>query len=168
MNTATDHQPWTEPPRSYLALAGFLALSLGVGAAGGLMTSIGLESWYGTLVRPGFTPPDAVFGPVWTVLYVLIAISGWRVWRLPTMPGKSRALALYAVQLAFNLAWPGLFFAAGMIGAAFICILLLLAAIIATCAAFIRLDRPAAWLLVPYLAWTGFAAVLNFGFWWLN
>lgn len=124
--------------------------------------------WHAGLVKPSFNPPNWVFGPVWTTLYALMAFAGWRIWRLPPSPGRRTALILYYGQLAFNVAWSWMFFAAhspilGLvnIGPQFLLIL-------ATINAFRPLDRFATWALVPLAAWVAFASVLNYSIWSLN
>lgn len=152
----------------WIALAGFLALSLLVSIVGGSVTATSVEGWYRTIERPPYNPPDWVFGPVWTLLYVMMAVAAWRVWRCGPAPAVGRALMLYGMQLALNLAWSLIFFGAHAIGAAFLEILVLLAAIAATTLAFWQIDRAAGWLMAPYLTWTAFAAFLNGSIWWLN
>ncbi len=139
-----------------LALILFVALVLGGGLAIGYATAPG--EWYGGLVKPAFNPTGWVFAPVWSVLYVLIAIAGWRVWR---KGAAGSAMKLWWLQLALNFLWSPVFFAAHQIGLAFGIILLMLAAIIAFIALAWREERAAAWLFVPYAAWVAFAAVLN-------
>ena len=151
-----------------LGLAAFIALCLGVSAIGGWVTAESVATWYRTLARPSFNPPDWVFGPVWVTLYLMIAVAGWRVWRRHGLAGARAEMAAYALQLALNLGWSFVFFGARMIGAAFAEILLLLAAILVTAALFWRADRVAGLLLVPYAAWVAFASVLNFELWQLN
>lgn len=150
------------------ALAVFLVLCLLVAAVGGAVTATSVGTWYAALAKPAFNPPDWIFGPVWTVLYLMIAVAGWRVWRWRERPGARLALGAWGVQLALNLGWSFLFFGARLIGAALVEIVVLLAAILATAALFWRIDRLAGWLLVPYLAWVGFATVLNAALWRLN
>lgn len=152
-----------------LALIGFLALCLLVGAVGGLVTSSSLGSWYPELRKPSFNPPNGVFGPVWTTLYVLMAIAAWRVFRRRDAGRLRRTgLALWGVQLALNLGWSCLFFGLRSPAAALVEIPILFAAIAATAVVFWRVDRPAGLLLVPYLAWVAFATVLTFEIWRLN
>ena len=151
-----------------LGLAGFLALCLGIAALGGWATAGSVGGWYATLNKPAFNPPDWIFGPVWTVLYVMIAIAGWRVWRSRGFAGARGAMSAYALQLALNLGWSLLFFGGRMIGAALVEIVLLLAAIVLNAVLFWRIERAAALLLVPYAAWVSFAAVLNAALWRLN
>ena len=145
------------------ALLLFLALVLGGGLAIGYLTAPG--EWYAGLVKPAFNPPAWVFGPVWSALYVLIGIAGWRVWRHDR---RGWPMILWWIQLALNFAWSPTFFAAHRIGLALGIILLLLLAISAFIATAWRQDRLAAWLMVPYWAWVGFASVLNAALFWLN
>ena len=155
--------------KGILAAAISIGLALAVAAIGGLATSSSVGSWYVTLNKPSFNPPSAVFGPVWTALYILMALAAWRVWRSPAAEDKLRpALILYGVQLALNLAWSLIFFGLRRPDLAMIEIAVLLAAIVATTAAFARIDRPAAWMMAPYIAWVSFASVLNFAIWRLN
>jgi tryptophan-rich sensory protein len=146
-----------------LTLVLFLALVVGGGLIIGYLTAPG--EWYAGLVKPLFNPPNWVFAPVWTVLYVLIAVAGWRTFV------RDRAgfpMKLWWGQLALNFIWSPVFFAAHQIGLALLVILLLLAAIIAFIAASWRQDRFAAWLFAPYAAWVAFASVLNASIFALN
>lgn len=157
--------------REALGLAGFLALSFAVAAAGGAITATSVGGWYQGLAKPWFNPPDWVFGPVWTLLYAMIALAGWRVWRLRGWGAQGSfepALLVWAVQLALNLCWSFVFFGARMIGAALVEIVVLLAAIGVTLRLFARIERFAAWLLAPYAAWVAFATLLNAALWRLN
>ncbi|HZY55566.1 MAG TPA: TspO/MBR family protein [Reyranella sp.] len=145
-----------------------VGLCLAVGALGGWVTADSVKTWYTTINKPSFTPPNWVFGPVWTVLYVLMGVAAWRVW-CKARPDQLRVpLALFAVQLALNLAWSVVFFGAHRIGGAVVVIVGLEAAILATMVAFRRIDGLAALLLVPYALWVVFAAVLNIAAWQLN
>jgi tryptophan-rich sensory protein len=155
------------PARDLAALAGFVALTLAAGAAGGLATASSVDTWYPTLAKPAFNPPNWVFAPVWTTLYVLMAIAAWRVWRSGATAARL-ALGAWALQLALNLSWSLLFFGLQRIGAALAEILVLLAAIALTARLFWRIDRAAGALLAPYLAWVAFAALLNAALWRLN
>ena len=154
--------------RNLVALAGFVALCFAVAAAGGAVTATSVETWYAGLAKPPFNPPDWVFGPVWTALYLMIAVAGWRVWRRRGESGAWLALGAWGLQLSLNLSWSMLFFGAQMIGAALVEIAVLLAAILITAALFWRIDRIAGVLLVPYTAWVSFATVLNAALWRLN
>ncbi len=154
--------------RDYLALAGFIALCASVSAAGGVVTATSVGGWYQTLAKPPFNPPDWLFGPVWTVLYLFIAIAGWRLWRSALGPARRTALTIYFVQLVVNLAWSFLFFGAWMIGAAFVDIAVLVLLIGACIVLFWRVDRWAALLFIPYGLWVAFASILNCSLWLLN
>jgi tryptophan-rich sensory protein len=152
--------------RGWVALATFVGLNVLVSALGGWVTSTSVGSWYQGLAKPAFNPPDWVFGPVWSVLYLMIAVAGWRAWRRGVVARP--ALLAYAVQLALNLSWSFVFFGARLIGPALLVIAALLVAIVVNAMLFWRLDRLAGALLVPYAAWVAFAAVLNFALWRLN
>ena len=147
-------------------LAVFVVLCLGGGAASGLVTPPG--EWYAQLAKPSWTPPPWLFGPAWTVLYLLMAVSGWLLWRGREQPEARRALAAFVVQLLLNLAWTPVFFGLHAPGAALAVILVLVAAIAATMALADRASRAAAVLLVPYLGWVCFATALNWSIWRLN
>lgn len=154
--------------RDLPSLLVFLASCFAVAALGGAATASSVGTWYQALAKPAFNPPDWVFAPVWSLLYLTIALAGWRVWRRRARAGARAALAVYALQLALNLGWSLVFFGARQIGAALVEIALLLAAIAATQVLFYRVDRPAAWLLAPYAGWVAFAALLNAALWHLN
>jgi translocator protein len=144
------------------------AVCLGVGALGGAVTAGSVASWYPTLVKPSFNPPSWVFGPVWTALYLLMAIAAWRVWRAADPGTARRTLAVFALQLALNLGWSTAFFGLRDIGLAVLVIVALDLAVLTMVILFGRIDRIAAWLLAPYLAWIAFATVLNIAIWRLN
>jgi len=141
----------------------------GASILGQVATFPNLAPWYSSLTKPAFNPPNWVFAPVWTTLYVLMAFAGWRAMRLaPSVRGRRAALTLFFIQLAFNAAWSWMFFGAhspllGMINIA-PQLLIILAAIVA----FYRLDRIAGLCLMPLAAWVGFASVLNIAIWRLN
>jgi tryptophan-rich sensory protein len=155
-------------PHQWLYLAGFVLLCLGVGLVGGQITAPALVGWYPSLAKPAFTPPDWLFGPVWTALYGLMGVAVWRVWRTPPRPGRRRALGLFFLQLALNLAWVLLFFGAQAIGAAAIELAVLFALVVLTSRAFGSIERVAGLLLLPYAAWLAFALLLNVEIWRLN
>ena len=160
--------PLPSRARDLAGLAAFVLVCLGISALGGWATASSVGSWYPTLAKPAFNPPNWVFAPVWTVLYVMIALSGWRVWRERGFARARGALGVYALQLALNLAWSFVFFGAQAIGAGLVVIVLLLAAIVANARLFFAIERVAGWLLVPYAAWVAFATVLNAALWRLN
>jgi benzodiazapine receptor len=147
--------------RNILALVAFLALTLAVAGVGGWFTSMGQPAWYDTLMKPSWNPPSWVFGPVWTTLYVLMAVAAWLVWKEAGFEGAGAALTLFLVQLALNLAWSGIFFALRSPGWALVEIVALWIAILATVVLFFRYSTLAGWLMVPYLLWVSFASVLN-------
>ncbi|MFB6112356.1 MAG: TspO/MBR family protein [Halobacteriaceae archaeon] len=141
-----------------------------IGASGALFTSQGLAEWHPTLVRPAIAPPNWVFAPVWTTLFALIGLATWLVWRRAVaVPAQVRTAAVvFGVHFAANLGWSAAFFGLQNIALGLAVILLLWSLILATMAVFARVDRRAALLLVPYLAWVSFAAYLNYRFWLLN
>jgi translocator protein len=150
-----------------LGLLGWLLASFAAGALGGF-ASVNAAGFYGQLVQPAWAPPAWLFGPVWSVLFVLMGIAAWLVWREHGFRNARAALTLHAMQLVANALWTWLFFAWRQGAGAFAEIILLWLLIAATIAMFWRLHRGAALLLVPYLAWVSFAAALNFTLWRLN
>ena len=145
----------------WLVLAAFLAACFAVAAVGGWLTSLGMPEWYMQLRKPAWNPPSWLFGPVWTTLYVAMAVAAWLVWKEAGFDGATAALSLFAVQLALNLAWSGIFFALRRPGWALVEIAALWVAILATTLLFFRHSTWAGALMVPYLLWVGFASVLN-------
>jgi tryptophan-rich sensory protein len=144
------------------AVVTFLAAALGARA------SISTADFYAGLALPAWAPPASVFGPVWTVLYALMALAAWLVWRQGGWRAATPALVLYLLQLALNVLWSWLFFGWKQGALAFADILLLLVLIVATVVAFHRVRPTAAWLLLPYLAWVAFASALNYAVWQAN
>jgi benzodiazapine receptor len=151
--------------RQILALVVWLLLCFAAAGMGGYFMP---GEWYASLKKPSWNPPGWVFGPVWTALYTMMAVAAWLVWKRGGWASQRRPLTLFFVQLALNAAWTPLFFGLHQPGLAFIEILLLWFAIVATLVAFLPVSRGAAWLLAPYLAWVSFAAILNFTLWRLN
>jgi tryptophan-rich sensory protein len=127
-----------------------------------------VSTWYRTLAKPSFTPPAWVFGPVWTALYLTMAIAVWQVWLRRGFAGAPGAMAAFAVQLLLNALWSLLFFGLRRPDLALADIALLWLALVATVLTFSRVSAPAGALLLPYLAWVSFASVLNFAIWQLN
>ena len=146
----------------------FVALCLGIGALGASIAATSVESWYSGLVKPSFNPPDEVFGPVWTVLYILMGVAAWRVWRSADRDITRGPLTLFALQLAINLGWTVVFFGLQKIASAVATIVVLDVAVLVTMLAFRAVDRVAALLMMPYVAWVAFATVLNVAIWRLN
>ena len=151
-----------------MALAFFVALCLGIGALGAAVVATSVDTWYAELAKPSFTPPDHVFGPIWTVLYVLMAIAAWRVWRAADRDTRRGPLTLFALQLALTLGWTVVFFGLEKIGAALATMVVLDVGVTVTTLAFRPIDRWAGLLMLPYLAWVAFATVLNIAIWRLN
>lgn len=160
------------PERRPLVSLGLAVLACEVvGASGAVFTASGLESWYGTITKPALAPPNWVFAPVWTTLFALMGGAAWLVWRQLTgskAAAARRALWAFVGQFVLNLAWSAAFFGAQSIGGGLVVIAALWLAIVVTIVAFDRVDRRAAALLVPYLAWVSFAGYLNYAFWVLN
>ena len=152
----------------WLGLLAWLILCFAAAGVGGWLTAASVTDWYQTLRKPTWTPPDGVFAPVWSALYLMMGIAAWLVWRRADRSVPWRALTLFVVQLVLNVAWSGCFFALQQPGLALAELLLLLAAIVATTGAFRAVSRLAAALMVPSLAWSTFAAALNFSIWRLN
>ena len=152
-------------PTAGAALAGWLLLTFCAPLAG----VFGLPGeWYAALQKPSWNPPSWIFGPVWTVLYVMMAVAAWLVWRCGGWRRQRGPLTWYLVQLGLNAAWTPLFFGFHQPGLALIEIMLLLAAAGATMRAFFRVNFTAGLLFIPYVAWVSFATVLNFTLWWMN
>lgn len=151
--------------RSWLVLPVCLLFAFAAGGLGAI-ASVDAASFYAQLSKPGWAPPAWVFGPVWSVLYALMGIAAWLVWRRRGAIGV--ALAWFGVQLVANALWSWLFFAWKLGAAASAEVLVLLALILATMRAFHRHSSAAAWLLLPYLLWVGFAAVLTWSMWLRN
>lgn len=152
--------------KDILALVGFVGLCLVVGGVSGYLTLGGVRDWFPTLVKPSFNPPNWIFGPVWTLLYIMMGVAAWMVWR---QGGDiNLALWLFFIQLSLNFLWSLLFFNFHRIDLALIEIAALWISIAATLTAFWQIDLRAGLLLVPYLAWVSFASILNAAFWRLN
>jgi benzodiazapine receptor len=164
-NSVPAQAPKAHDIASWFALAGFVVATFVAAGIGGWLTGNPSVGWYASLEKPSFNPPNWVFGPVWTALYLTMAVAAWLVWRKAWF---TAAHAWYAVQLALNVLWSALFFRFHAIGTALIEIVALWWMILATTIAFQRHSRAAALLLVPYLSWVTYAAVLNFSIWRLN
>ncbi|HIE1097623.1 MULTISPECIES: tryptophan-rich sensory protein [Stenotrophomonas] len=150
-----------------LGLLGWFAVTFAA-AALGAWASASAASFYASLTLPAWAPPASVFGPVWTLLYAMMAVAAWLVWRERGWRGARPALTLYLVQLAVNALWSWLFFGWKLGALAFADILVLIVLVCATILAFLRIQRGAAMLLLPYLAWISFASALNFAVWRAN
>lgn len=144
-----------------------ILVSLSAGAIGGIFTTSAIPTWYAALQKPVFNPPNWLFGPAWTVLYILMGIALYLVWT-SVKENKKVAYIVFFVQLALNALWSIIFFGAHELGWAFFEIVVLWLAILGTIIVFYRLVKPAAYLLIPYILWVTFAAILNFAIWRLN
>ena len=154
--------------RDFFGFVAFFALCLAASAIGGAVTAGSVATWYPTLAKPSFNPPNWIFAPVWTALFFMMAVAGWRVWRRDGLAGARAAMTLFALQLVLNMSWSIVFFGLRSIGAALAEILVLLLAILATMAVFWQRDRIAGMLFIPYAGWVAFAAALNARLWQLN
>jgi tryptophan-rich sensory protein len=139
-----------------------------VGFTASLFTRPEIEGWYRALQRPEWNPPDWLFAPVWTSLYILMGVACYLIWIKAPLASRRTALLVYFIQLALNFTWSFLFFGMHQPGLAFIEIIFLWLSILFTIFAFARLNRLAAWMLVPYISWVSFAAILNYTIWQLN
>ncbi len=174
--------------RSLLVLLMSIILAQSAGLIGSFATRPNIDTWYRMLDKPGFTPPDWMFPVVWPVLYLLMGIAAWLVYRtpervsrefwgegssyesmlLPRRPSRRTALTVYGVQLVFNIAWSFLFFYWQLPGLAFIEIIILLSLILWTTRLFYRIRPAAGYLMMPYILWVSYATILNGTIWWLN
>ncbi|MCX6316112.1 MAG: tryptophan-rich sensory protein [Bacteroidetes bacterium] len=146
-----------------------VAIPVVIGAASGFFTVSGVESWYATINKPSWNPPNWIFGPVWTTLYFMMGIALFLVWKADTsIELKKIAFVLFAVQLALNFFWSFIFFRLHQPGWALAEMLALWIFIILTIFAFAQVNKTAAWLLVPYISWVSFAAILNYTIWKIN
>lgn len=164
----TPEQEQVRPPgaaRSALVLAGWLALSFGAAALGSVFMP---GEWYAGLRKPSWNPPNWIFGPVWTALYILMAVAAWLVWRRAGWSGARTALVLFLAQLFLNALWSPLFFGLKNPLLALVDLVLLWLALLLTLVAFWKIRKLAGALLLPYVAWVTFAGALNFALWRLN
>jgi tryptophan-rich sensory protein len=145
-----------------------IALPLGIGAIAGLFTAQAIPEWYATLNRPSFNPPSWLFGPVWTILYFLLGISFFLIWKIDPSKERNLAILVFLVQLLLNFGWSFFFFYFKMIGFALIEISVLWISIVVMLILFYRIRPMAAYINIPYLLWVTFATVLNAGYYILN
>ena len=153
---------------SAFALFIAIAIPLAIGAVGGISTANAIPNWYSTLTKPSWNPPNWLFGPVWTLLYVLMGVAAWIVWRKVGFVGSPGWWIADGIQLFLNFWWSILFFGKKQIGWALVEIIAMWVSIVATISVFWQIDPLAAKLLVPYIAWVSFATFLNFTIWRLN
>jgi benzodiazapine receptor len=164
-DTARAHSAWV--------LIGFLAACFLVAVVSSIFSVQAIPGWYAALNKPSFNPPNAIFAPVWTLLYTLMATAAWLVWKEPARAPERAALRIAALrifwlQLFLNFSWSWIFFREHRLAAASLEIIVLWLAIAAATILFLRVVNLAAWLMLPYLAWVAFAALLTFEIWWLN
>lgn len=152
----------------WLALGISIAICFAAAGLGSFFTDPEIGGWYARILKPSWTPPNWVFGPVWSVLYLMMAVAAWLVWREKGFAGAGLPLALFAAQLVFNALWSILFFGRHSIGLALADIILLWCAILATLLSFWRVSPLAGALMLPYLLWVTYASALNYYIWKLN
>lgn len=146
-----------------------IVICLGIGYASSIVTQNGIETWYNTIEKPSFNPPNWIFAPVWTILYIFIAIAGGIVWdKIDTNPLAKKAMLFFGIQLLLNTLWSFLFFGLRNPLIALIEIILLLLIIYETYMLFSKINKTAGYLFIPYLLWVSFAMFLNACIWWLN
>jgi tryptophan-rich sensory protein len=171
MDTIADriaaHVPAAPRRSPWLGLLGWIAL-VALAAVAGSLGSTASAEFYRSLDLPAWAPPSSVFGPVWTTLYLAMAVAAWLVWKARGWDGARGALALFCIQLVFNALWSWLFFAWKLGALAFADIVLLIVLVAATTVSFFRIHRGAGALMLPYVAWTSFAAALNYAIWQRN
>lgn len=153
--------------KNWVKLVISIAIPQIVAGAGAYFTVSGIGSWYQTIQRPTWNPPSWLFGPVWTTLYVLMGIALYLVWK-SAASNKRSAISLWSVQLVVNFLWSFLFFNQHQIGGALIDLVILWLLLLLTIFAFAKINKAAAWLLVPYISWVTFAGILNYTIWMLN
>jgi len=145
-----------------------LLLPLSVGAVAGMFTSQAVPTWYASLNRPSFSPPNWIFGPVWTSLYILLGISFFLIWKEKASKERDLAIKIFSIQMLLNFAWSFLFFYFNLIGVALIEIILLWISIALMIYLFYKIKPVATYLNIPYLLWVSFATILNAGYYFLN
>lgn len=153
---------------SFMKLIVAVILTVGIGSLGGIFTATEVNTWYAGIQKPSFNPPSWVFAPVWTLLYLLMGVSVYLVWKQPLSTARRAATGVFIVQFVFNFLWSFIFFKLHLIGWALAEIIVMWVLILITIGQFARLSRTAAWLLVPYLAWVSFATVLTAAIYRLN
>jgi translocator protein len=152
----------------YIKLSLCIAVPLLIGAISGFATAVGINIWYSEINKPFFNPPNYLFGPVWTILYILMGISFFIILQSPINEFRKKAITVFCVQLFLNFCWSFLFFKFQLLGLAFIEILLIWASILTMITIFFKINKTAAIIQIPYLLWVSFATVLNGSIWYLN
>jgi len=152
----------------YFKLVVSILIPLLIGSISGIITAGSVKTWYVTLNKPFFNPPNYLFGPVWTTLYLLMGVSLYMIWQTPTSELRKKAIRIFCFQLFLNFWWSFIFFQFHLIGLAFIEIILIWMSIFWMIRVFSEINRMAAYLQIPYLLWVSFATILNGSIWWLN
>jgi translocator protein len=152
----------------YLKLILCITAPLIIGAISGIATAKNINNWYVILIKPNFNPPNYLFGPVWTFLYLLMGISFYIILQSPKHEIKKQAILIFCIQIFLNFCWSFLFFKYHWLGIAFIEIILIWLSIITMIINFYKINKIAAYLQIPYLLWVSFASVLNGSIWYLN
>ena len=145
-----------------------ILIPLAIGGISGFATASSINDWYVSLNKPSFNPPNYLFAPVWTCLYLLMGISLFLIWKSPTGQDRNNALIVFAIQISLNFIWSFIFFKFRLSGLAFLEILFLWSSILLMIIIFSRISKPAAYLQIPYLFWVSFASILNAAIWRLN
>jgi benzodiazapine receptor len=152
----------------YLKLALCITIPLLIGGISGFATATSINDWYVSINKPSFNPPNYLFGPVWTILYILMGISFFMILQSPVNEFRKKAVAIFCIQLLLNFCWSFIFFKFQLLGLAFIEIILIWLSIITMIIIFFEINKKAALLQIPYLLWVSFASVLNGSIWFLN
>jgi translocator protein len=145
-----------------------ILIPLSIGALSGFATATGINTWYMTLNKPSFNPPNFIFSPVWTLLYTLMGISLYLILQSPKNEFTKKAITVFCIQLFLNFWWSILFFKFQLLGVAFIEIVLIWLSILTMIIIFYKINKTASYLQIPYLLWVSFASILNFTYWWIN
>ena len=145
-----------------------LLIPMAIGGISGFATATSIADWYVTLNKPSFNPPNYLFAPVWTLLYLLMGVSLFTIWRSQIGQNRTNALFIFTIQLTFNFFWSFLFFKFNLLGLALVEIVLLWTSILLMIIIFKRISKLAAFLQIPYLLWVSFATILNSAIWFLN
>ena len=155
--------------KSLATLLAWIIICLAVGFIGSIFTIPSIPTWFAGLNKPPFSPPNWIFSPVWTTLFILMGISAWLIWEKGISNKEVRsAIMIFAAQLVLNMLWSILFFGLKSPLSAFLEIIVLWLFILATILSFYKISKPAAWLLIPYILWVSFASVLNLSIWLIN
>lgn len=155
-------------PKNFIALIAWIMLLILVSSGFGLLTKSSVDTWYLTLNRSPLTPPNYLFGIVWTILYTMIATTGWLIWQLKKVSGLAAIKTMYIIQLLLNWSWTPLFFYYHLTGSALVCLSTIIILVAVIVARLFKKSSLAALLLVPYLLWLILAAHLNFYIWAYN